>query len=210
MTTLERTLGLDSYRESLSHAAKLAPKQAERLAEALRYEVSAPDDVKASDWSSAVGALRYAYEVAVREGFEAVQNDISAALATEMDSSALQALLRLLAEDDAVAQRIAGTRERDAVLPNLVNARFALDLRAIALDGDDDLQLAPTITVRLEFDEHVAGQDAITFQVPLWALDELAADLSRISARVRKIDADLPTATVPVWARAADPEKAAK
>ncbi|KTR95665.1 hypothetical protein NS220_05165 [Microbacterium testaceum] len=152
------------------------------------------------DWSSAVGALRFAYEVAVREGFEPVRADIRTALDSVTDHK-LETLVDLIQDDSAVATRIAGTRERDGILPNLVGSALSLDLRAIDLSDDDDLQLAPIVTVRLMFDEHVAGQDAIVFQTQLTALEEIAAEAKRISIRIKRLEADLPTATVPPWAK---------
>lgn len=203
MTALERTLGLESYRDSLALAARFASNHREAFTDSLRFEVEPPAGVALKEWSSAVGALRFAYEVAVREGFEGVQQDITAAVADRFEPLQLESLLELLTPDPAVDLRIAGTRERDAMLPNLVNARFSLDLRATNLESEGELELAPTVTLRLEFDEHVAGQDAIAFQVPLWALDELVSDLQLISSRLKRVDSALASAVVPRWARAA-------
>lgn len=201
MTSLERTLSAGSYRESLVLAAQFAADQPEALMDSLRFETNAPEGIDGTDWSSASAALRFAYEVAVREGFAPVRADIEQALHSTADSEKLTALLALVREDDLVAQRIAGTRQRDGMLPNLVSHRVSLDFRTVSSDDiDNGIELAPTVIARFEFDEHVAGQEAVVFQIPLWALEELAEDLQEARNRLTDVDRMLRTATIPKWA----------
>lgn len=199
MSSLKTTLRLNSYRENLGAAIRHAQEERGSLLAALRFGVSAPDDVDAYRWSGMVGALRFAYEAGLRDDRDDVALDIRTAFADTFSNEQLDRFLELLEEDDLADERIEGTRMRDALLPNMVNTNFSTDLRILPVPGALPV-VAPVVTARLEFDEHIAGQDSLVFQIPVEALSDLIEELQHTLDAIRSLSSTQEV-TLPNWSR---------
>lgn len=199
MSSLRTTLRLASYRDSLRLAITHSASDVDSLRSALRYGTASPAGVEANTWVGMVGATRLAYEAGIRDGAEAVAADIASVFADELGEDVLSRFFSLLAPDESISERIAGAKLRDSLLPNLISSSLAMDLRVLSSSGAG-LSAAPVITVRLAFDEHVGGQEAIVFQASVESLEALIEELSEVRNDVQSLIA-VNQVVIPNWAR---------
>jgi hypothetical protein len=201
VTALQSTLRLESYRDALRRAVDSLPGAAGHLREALEKDTAVvPADWESNQWFAAVGAVRLAYEVGVRENPDAVMADIERVL--ELDADEAEQLRAVIAPNAAADLRIKGVRERDGYLPNLLGMDTALDLRLITTTDEEDA-VAPIVTVRFDFDEAVASSSSIVFQAPTVSLPALIEDLETLLRNVKRIQAN-ENYNIPQWARLVD------
>lgn len=203
MTSLHRLLELSSYQQALTSALSLGVTYSRELRSSLAGEEPPPDGLASDEWAVAVDALRIAFEVGAREGFDSVREEITRlipSLTDEQKSTSNE----LLQPDEQGQDRIKGMQSRDIFLPNLARSLLSIDLQLLDADSDELVRVAPVVTARFDFDEKVGGQEAISFRVPLEALKELSNDLSEVLEKVKALSESSATVSVPKWAM---PEK---
>lgn len=200
MTALTSMLRIASYRDALRDALRRAVEGELDFPSALSGEASLPDGLSRDDWSAVVGSIRVAYEISRRESVEGVINDVADTFQWSEGEPELVALASALKENPQAERIIDGARRRDALLPNVLGVDVSIDLRVVSDASSDAIDVAPIAVVRINFDEHVAGQDAVFFQVPVGRLRELAESFTSAADLARRA-VDSPSAlNVPTWA----------
>jgi hypothetical protein len=202
MTALQDLIGIRSFGAALRGVVAVASTHGEQLlaATAKSDDHSPPDglpELRGTSWDLVVRAFQVVYEISDREGRDAVLAEVRDAF-PELTAEPLAALSLILERDDVASSRIEGARKRDRFLPVLASTDIALDLRLAEVSGEE--VLLPVITCRLEFDENVAGNDAIVFQIPIDALATLSSELLRIQGQLGDVRSRLAPERIPDWA----------
>lgn len=200
MSSAQTMLTIESFRDSVATVVSLASEHGDLLQDSLTIGIPAnPTKLSEGDWRLAASAYRLLWEIGARESPDSVVQDVRVALPDALASD-LNALERLLTSDAASSDRVRGVRRRDQFLPILTEARVTVDLRILDLEADGAEVLAPVVVARLDFDEPIAGSDAIIFQVPLGQLAPLAESLAHAAAQIRRATESLSGYQVPPWA----------
>jgi len=174
-------------------------------ADSLRRDVPQPERLSAEDWAGIIASVRFAYKSAVQDGLEPVLQDIREQM-TDLSEDDLAFLSEVLTPDPAIDRRQEGVRVREGFLPNLVGASLTLDLRVIdpQVSAGTDVEVVPVAMMRLLFDEPVAGQEAVTFQLAGPTLEAFSEDLLQLRSSFNAISATTePKFSVAPWAREA-------
>ncbi|MCI4012358.1 hypothetical protein [Brevibacterium sp. ZH18] len=203
MTSLQRLLDLASYRQALTVAFEHGVAFSDELRSGLAWDIESPIEVDSEEWSASIDALRVAFEVGSREGFDSVKEEVSESI-PELSNPQREVLDKIIQPYAAGVERLRGLQSRDSFLPNLMRSALSIDLQLLETGGEVGAQVAPVVTARFDFDEHVAGQDAISFRIPLSALEELSEDLAEVHSRIRRLSDSEIAVEVPRWARSAE------
>jgi len=181
---------LSGFRNSFAALQTLTPEGVSILMQAVEGSGNL-DDLAADRSSSELDQLRIALPVlrtlrGIRDadGLGALLDDIEAN-AGPASEPAKKAIEAILAETPAEARQRRINYVQRSALPVLTRLSVDVDLRAASsgANSDEDFGLVPVLVVRLEFDENVAGSDAIVFQVT----EEDAAELVKTIARTTKL-----------------------
>jgi len=202
MTALRPTLRLAGFQSSLKQALEVDNRTI--AAESLKRDVPRPERLSDDDWVGLQAAIRFAYQAASQDGVEAVIEDVKRVMKDDLTSDDLDALQAIVTQSDVVDRRQQGLRVRDGFLPSLVGASLTLDLRVIEPTDPQEggVEVAPVVLARLEFDEQVAGQEGIVFQMTGATLDEFTEDLLKLRKGLSFLTSQVtPTIRVPDWAR---------
>ncbi len=201
-------LAMESFRGSLRALLSLTPEQLDRFAAAAETENGLePTDQLIRGLHEALGisekdiASVLTVSSFLHEGLRQAENGEGlvrefAEIATELgipDFAPKQdALKRLFRPNEAYARRIIRRRTAEAALPVLESVWLYCDLRAVAAEPTAEApRYVPVIMARLKFDEPIAGQEAIFFQMTEEALERLASDVQRTRELIEKIKLDL-------------------
>lgn len=206
MTTVIRLLEVDTYRAGIVAALRLSESHLSTLRQSLAGRNEIPEGVPESEWDKAVKSFRVTYQIGLNEGFEQVREDIESSIDTaDADRHALR---NLVVEDQSISAALIGREARGRYLPNLVESALSVDLQIV--DGGfsaESVAVAPVVTARFEFDEHLAGQDAVTFRIPLDALVALPKKIEDAIDKIQSLSEAPVNFTVPEWARLEEHEK---
>lgn len=200
MTSLQRLLDLAMYRQSLTNALELGAAFEEELKSGLAWDIESPSEIDSEDWAASIDAIRVAFEIGSREGFDDVRNDVLESI-PEMPSAQREVLHNLIQPDSAGVERLRGMQWRDSFLPNLVRSALSIDLQVLEPGEGASARVAPVVTARFDFDEQTAGQDAISFRIPISALRDLSEDLAEVHSRIRDLSVSGVSVDVPRWAQ---------
>ena len=201
-------LAMDSFRESLRALLSLTPEQLDRLAAAGETENGLePTDqlirglhealgISEKDIASVLTVSSFLHdglrEAENAEGLVRQLGEIATDLGITDLPSKQDALKRLFRRNEAYDRRTIRRRTAEAALPVLESVWLYCDLRAVAAEPTAEApRYVPVIMARLKFDETIAGQEAIFFQMTEEALDRLASDVQRTRELIEKIKLDL-------------------
>jgi hypothetical protein len=201
-------LAIDSFRESLRALLALTPEQLDRFAAAGQTENGfEPTDqliralhqalgISEKDIGSALTICSFLYDglrdARNAEGLVRELGEIATELGITDVPSKEDALNRLFRRNEAYDRRTMRRRTAEAALPVLESVWLYCDLRAVPSEPQAEApRYVPVITARLKFDETIAGQDGIFFQMTEEALDRLASDVQRTRELIEKIKLDL-------------------
>ena len=201
-------LAIESFRESLRSLLVLEPDQLARLREVAETDAGfEPTDelirrlcealrITERDSASILSVCHYLYEC-IREGrnAEALVRELGE-VASELginDFPTKQGYLkRLFGPNEAYDRRVTARRTSEAALPVLERIWLYCDLRAVAAEPPTEApRYVPVIVARLRFDEPIAGQEAISFQMTEETLGTLALAVERVRELMHKIKLDL-------------------
>jgi hypothetical protein len=201
-------LAMESFRESLRALLTLTPEQLDRLAAAGETENGfEPTDqlIRALHDALGISEKDIGTVLAVcsflHEGLRQAENgeglvrqfaEIAPELGIPNFDPKRDALKRLFRPNEAYSRRIIRRRTAEAALPVLETVWLYCDLRAVAAEPTAEApRYVPVIMARLKFDETMAGQEAIFFQMTEEALDRLASDVQRTRELIERIKLDL-------------------
>ena len=200
-------LRIDSFRDSMRLLLSLTPEQLTRL----RDVTEAEKEVSVTD--ALVARAQDALQVAEKEAVEIIYgfSFLYARAPTEEETQALLADLKKVATDlgiqmvtakeDALGRLfvripdydrgIVRKRALEGVMPVLEDWVLYCELRVIAEDQGTEIEgYVPVVVARFEFDEPIAGQGAIVFQITEETLKRLDADVKRIGAVLERVRLD--------------------
>lgn len=201
-------LAMESFRESLRALLTLTPEQLDRLAAAAETENGfEPTDQLIRDLHDALGISEKDIGTVLtvcsffHEGLRQAENGEGLVrqlgeIATELGITDLpskqDALKRLFRPNEAYDRRTIRRRTAESVLPVLETVWLYCDLRAVGAEPTAEApRYVPVIMARLKFDETMAGQEAIFFQMTEETLERLASDVQRTRELIEKIKLDL-------------------
>jgi len=203
-----RLVAIESFRESLRALLALTPEELDRFAAAGETENGfEPTDqlirglhealgISEKDIGNALAVCSFLYE-GVREApnAEGLVGEL-AELATELGITDFppkqDALKHLFRRNEAYDRRTMRRRTAESVLPVLETVWLYCDLRAVPSEPTADApRYVPVIMARLKFDEPIAGQEGIFFQMTEEALIKLASDVQRTRELIERIKVDL-------------------
>jgi hypothetical protein len=201
-------LAIDSFRESLRSLLVLEPDQLTRLRELTETDTGfEPTDelirrlrevlgITERDSASILSVCHYLYDCA-QEGQNAEAlvrelGEVSGELKIGGFPAKQDHLKRLFSPNEAYDRRAMARQIGEAALPVLERTWLYCDLRAVGARSTTEApRYVPVIVARLRFDEPIAGQEAISFQMSEEALGNLALDVERIRELMGKIRLDL-------------------
>ena len=201
-------LAVESFRESLRALLTLTPDQLHRVAAAAESENGfEPTDqlirglhealgISEKDSASVLAVCSFLYEGLREAGnAEGLVREL-AEIATELGIADLpskqDALKDLFRRNEAYDRRTMRRRTAESVLPVLESVWLYCDLRAVAAEPTAEApRYVPVVVARLKFDEPIAGQEAIFFQMTEEALAKLTSDVQRTRELIERIKVDL-------------------
>ncbi len=198
------TLRIHGFQRSLKQGLDLGVAADARRS--LDREVPRPESLTDEDWLGVRTAFRLLYQTAEREGLTETLADVRSEMAEQLADAQYVQLEQILTPDPETTQGLLAKRERDSFLPNLVGSSRTLDLRVLGSGSEAGrLVVAPVGLLRLEFDEPVAGQDALSFQLSKSAVEGLLTDLEELRVLFQVAEgATAPQVDIAPWARAED------
>jgi hypothetical protein len=165
--------------------------EGDRTLEELAGDVSAAEVERLRAALSALTTLRGIRDT---EGLPALLEDISQTVG-QQGASASKVIEEILVESpqEALQRRIEDVQRSG--LPVLTRLSVDVDLRVAAPEGtgQSDFGLVPVLIIRLEFDETIAGQDAIVFQVTEEEVDEFTMIISSANKLRKEVVKQLPS-----------------
>lgn len=195
-------LGIPSFMASLKALLSLTPDQMRQFRSLLEQQedVSYNDSlvtraadalsVKIGTVSEIVRVYDFLYQRASSvEDFRALANDLAQlaeeqGLSTDGKAEALQTLVAPIPVVDR-ANVIRGTLQ--SLMPILQGWSFHCELRAVSDPVGNLKGYIPVVAARFDFDEPIAGQAGIAFQIPDEALASLAGEISRIQLLLSQV-----------------------
>jgi hypothetical protein len=153
--------------------------------------------VDAAAWTESAAALRTLYQLAAQMGVTSLVSEL-AELAGEDQSTnpRLTGLLTWLEPRPEDTEAEATDRALASMLPVLTAASATVDFRMAEVANEGGLRLVPILVVRLTFDEHVAGSDAIVFQISPAELDRVMQELESARTKANDLASQLPKGLV--------------
>jgi hypothetical protein len=202
------TLAIQSFRDSLRSLLMLTPEQVHELRRAAETENGfEPTDelirglherlqISEKDSATALSVCYFLYErlEAGRDAGALVGElgEIASELGIDDFPRKAEALRRLFSPNEAYDRPTIRRRTAESVLPVLESVWLYCDLRAVAGEAATEApRYVPVIVARLRFDEPIAGQEAICFQMTEETLSRLASDVQRTRELTEKIKLDL-------------------
>jgi hypothetical protein len=153
--------------------------------------------VDAAAWTESAAAIRTLYQLAARIGVSNLVSELAELVGTDPASNPrLAALLTWLEprQEDVEAEAI--DRAQTSMLPVLTSASATIDFRVVDVANEAGLRLVPVLVIRLTFDEHVAGNDAIVFQVGPGEVDQFVDELQLARTRASELSLQIPPGLV--------------
>lgn len=191
MTTFRRLHRLPSFRDSFGSLLELDDSELRTVVDAVQRIAIDPDaeDMVPEDLGEAYSALAVVRSIAGNEGFDALVQDVRTAYPDSTEAIDTLAPYFSPMEGEIEARTI---REVETeTLPIIVGGRVSLDYR-VSRSSDDKIKLVPLFVARINFDETVAGADAVTFQASAYALakfrDNINDALALLDTSVKVID----------------------
>ena len=201
-------LAVESFRESLRALLTLTPEQLRGVAAAAETESGfEPTDqiirglhealgISEKDIGNALAVCSFLYdglrEAEDPEGLVRELGDIAPGLGIADLPSKRDALRHVFRRNEAYDRRTIRRRTAESVLPVLESVWLCCDLRAVPSEPTAHApRYVPVIMARLGFDEPIAGQEAIFFQMTEEALAKLTSDVQRTREFIEKIKLDL-------------------
>lgn len=200
-------LGVESFRASIRQLLGLTAEQLGQVRDAVEAEktISVTDSLivrVGQAWElSEIEAMKtlsissFLYEhVATEEDTEALVSDLRE-VATGLDigdfPSKEEALKRLFSPIPAYDRQVVRSRTIESPMPVLDSWSLYCDLRVVPKEGGTELMgYVPVIVARLRFDEPIAGQDGMFFQITEETLKRFLADVERIGGILEQVKLD--------------------
>jgi hypothetical protein len=187
LTELQQLWSYPAFQAAVGSLLRLPVGQLQHLAEAPDLtDVTPVDGVEAdADWESALAALQTLYPLARAVGANEVVDELRSLTADLGDTGGsfetnLEILPSVLAERPFFERRNRFARVRTYALPQVTRSAVDLDFRAVESDA---LAMIPMVSMRLEFDEPVAGVNSLTVGLPPESLAALSEQITELLSR---------------------------
>jgi len=167
--------------------------------------------VDEATWNQAAAALSTLYDLAGGLGVRAVVTELGELLGRDPQSDPqMKQLLTWLRPSRHDSETQSALRAQVSFLPVVTSASATVDFRTTEVANEGDLKLVPVLIVRLNFDEPVAGSEAIVVQLSPGGLNEVIQTLQGAVKQADDLIAQLPGGLVvrPDLPRGEQPDEA--
>jgi hypothetical protein len=200
MSELSELWRISSFRQAVRTLVALDENALSALRQRSPLDPGPPPSglaVEAAAWTESAAAVRTLYQLSAQMGPESLVRELAELVGVDPSSDPLMTALPTWLEprrEDTEAE--ATTRALTSMLPVLTAASATVDFRVVDVANEGDSRLVPVLIIRLAFDEHVAGSDALVFQISPGEVDRVIEELVAARQKANDLAAELPEGLV--------------